>query len=153
LVFDATVPKKISYQLPWRGIFLDLDGSLTGLGPNSWATPNWAHNRVTECTVSTAIHDGLVCSSAAEVRRVVFYGSTPKAVEGTELKISTWDDADVATLKSDNATYTAYLLDKNKSNFSKVPMKAKLDPVTSWAIPFVTGHTYRLHWGDGNDFT
>ena len=118
MVFDATVPKKISYQLPWRGIFLDLDGSLTGLGPNSWATPNWAHNRVSECTVSTAIHDGLVCTSAAEVRRVVFYGPTPKAVEGRELKISKWDDADVATLKVDNATYAAYLLDKNKTNFS-----------------------------------
>ena len=65
LVFDAaTVPQKILYQLPYRGIFLDLDGSLTGLGPNSWATPNWAHNRVTECTVSLPVHNGLICTSA-----------------------------------------------------------------------------------------
>jgi hypothetical protein len=59
----------------------------------------------------------------------------------------------VATLKADNTTYTAYLLDKNKTNFSQVPLKSKLDPALSWAIPFVTGHTYRLHWGEGNDFT
>ena len=23
----------------------------------------------------------------------------------------------------------------------------------SWPVPFVTGHSYRLHWGEGIDFT
>ena len=65
LVFDdATVPQRIFYQLPWRGIFLDLDGSLTGLGANSWATPNWIHNNVPECTVSMNKYNGLICTSA-----------------------------------------------------------------------------------------
>ena len=38
---DATVTKRIKYQYPFRGIFWDLDGSLTGLDANSWATPDW----------------------------------------------------------------------------------------------------------------
>ena len=38
--FDPlTVPIKIRYQFPFRDIFYDLDGSLTGLGPKTWATP------------------------------------------------------------------------------------------------------------------
>lgn len=38
------VDYKINYQIPWRAIIADEDGSLTGLGANSWATPYWKHN-------------------------------------------------------------------------------------------------------------
>ena len=45
LIFDdATVPKRILYELPLAGIWLDLDGTLTGLGPNTWAIPFKPHN-------------------------------------------------------------------------------------------------------------
>ena len=45
LYFDpTTVPKKIWYQVPHRGIFYDLDGSLTGKGAGSWATAYFKHN-------------------------------------------------------------------------------------------------------------
>jgi hypothetical protein len=44
LYFDSSVKVKIRYQEPWREIFYDLDGSLTGLGPNSYATSFWTHN-------------------------------------------------------------------------------------------------------------
>ena len=45
LYFDpASVTAKIRYQEPFREIIYDIDGSLTGLGPNSWATPYWRHN-------------------------------------------------------------------------------------------------------------
>jgi len=44
LKFDTTVTTKIKYQFPFRDIFYDLDGTLTGLGPKSWATPYWRHN-------------------------------------------------------------------------------------------------------------
>jgi len=39
----------VFYQEPRREIILDLDGSLTGLGANSWATAYWKHNEVPEC--------------------------------------------------------------------------------------------------------
>jgi hypothetical protein len=32
-------------------------------------------------------------------------------------------------------------------------MKDKLDPMQSWTIPFVTDHSYRIHWAEGMDFT
>jgi hypothetical protein len=45
LSFDSkTVPKKMWYQYPLRGIWADLDGSLTGKGAGSWATANFLHN-------------------------------------------------------------------------------------------------------------
>jgi len=41
---DATVTKRVRYLGPDKGILNDLDGTLTGLGPNSWATSHWKHN-------------------------------------------------------------------------------------------------------------
>ena len=49
LYFDQTVTTKIRYQFPYRDIFYDLDGTLTGLGPKTWATPYWKHNDQPEC--------------------------------------------------------------------------------------------------------
>ena len=43
------VKRKIMYHTPFRGIFLDLDGTLTGLGPNTWATKNYPHLEQPEC--------------------------------------------------------------------------------------------------------
>lgn len=40
----TTVTLKINYQVPWRAIYYDADGSLTGLSAGSWATPYWTHN-------------------------------------------------------------------------------------------------------------
>jgi len=34
----TNVNKRIKYQMPFKGIFKDLDGTTTGQGPNSWAT-------------------------------------------------------------------------------------------------------------------
>lgn len=47
------VTYKVNYQIPWRAILADLDGTLTGLDANSWATPYWKHNDWDECTVVT----------------------------------------------------------------------------------------------------
>jgi hypothetical protein len=47
--FDSSVTRRVFYQTPRREIILDLDGSLTGLGPRSWATAYWKHNDVPEC--------------------------------------------------------------------------------------------------------
>ena len=44
----------------------------------------------------------------------------------------------------------AYL--ESQNNYSLVPYKTKQDPDNGWAMPFVTGHRYRLHWESGLDF-
>jgi hypothetical protein len=43
IYFDSTVAKKIRYQYPWRAIYQDTDGTLTG-NKGGWATPYWRHN-------------------------------------------------------------------------------------------------------------
>lgn len=59
LTFDDSITRRIKYQMPWRGIFLDLDGSLTGKGPNTWASAHFSHNEhKEECDTNLPVYDG-----------------------------------------------------------------------------------------------
>jgi len=50
LTFDnTTVTRIFNYQYPWRSIYLDEDGTITGKGPKSWATNKYVHHNQTEC--------------------------------------------------------------------------------------------------------
>ena len=74
---DATVPRRIRYQFPFRPIFYDTDGSLTGLGSHSWATGYFPNLEQPECEYDEATRekfDGVICDGTVTIRRVVFYG-------------------------------------------------------------------------------
>jgi len=60
---DATVVRRIKYEIPERGIWFDTDGTLTGLGPNTWATKDFVHNRQPECQLDNVKFNGLICDS------------------------------------------------------------------------------------------
>ena len=49
LFFASSVSRRIHYQAPRREIIYDKDGTLTGLGAKTWATPYWRHNDWPEC--------------------------------------------------------------------------------------------------------
>lgn len=68
----ATVPRAIRWQFPDKGIFLDLDGTLTGIGANTWATSYLPHNLQPECTLDLDVFDGITCNDQVQIRRVVF---------------------------------------------------------------------------------
>jgi hypothetical protein len=44
----------------------------------------------------------------------------------------------------DNNTMKSYIL--NKDNYSIAPMRPKKDPTFAWALPYVTGKKYKIHW-------
>lgn len=151
LKFDDSVPKKISYQFPYRAIFYDEDGSLTGIGVGTWASAYWLHNVAPECMVDQEVFDGIICDNSVQVRRVAFHGYEPSdAFRLMDLRIARWDSSLEASLTSESQR-TAYLDDI--ANYSVVPFKAKKNPANGHAVPFVTGHSYRLHWDSGLDFT
>jgi len=92
LVFDdATVPKRIFYQEPWREIILDLDGSLTNLGPNTWATFSYPHLLHPECTEDLDVFDGVICDSSIALRRIAFWDYEPQSLTMNKFKIARWE--------------------------------------------------------------
>ena len=44
-----------------------------------------------------------------------------------------------------NTNLTEYV---DSKNYSIVPFKDKSNPSNGWAVPFVTGHKYKINWGD-----
>jgi len=150
LVIDtASVTRRVRFQEPFRAILLDETGSFTGLGPKTWVVPYYKHLEQPECQVDLVKFDGIICNSSVQVRRIAFSGATPSSFSGMELKIAKFDPADVAKMK-EAGTLEAYL--NSESNYSVVPFRPKLKPSKGWAMPYVTGHSYRIHWRRGLDF-
>lgn len=65
-----------------------------------------------------------------------------------ELKVTKWDESLVG---SDKTAYIQSL--DNVTDVSILPFKTDLDPKNGWAVPYVTGHKYKVHWRYGLDFT
>lgn len=72
----------------------------------------------------------------------------PNNFYGMRMKIAKID-RDIVKPMSDEE-YEAYL--ETNKNYSLVPWKQKKDPMNGWAMPFVTGKKYRIHWESGLDF-
>jgi hypothetical protein len=80
------------------------------------------------------------------MRRIAFWGWSPNALRGMEMKITPFDSSDVAAMKADES-YQEYV--DNEENYGVVGMKDGENPSSAWTIPFVTNHQYRIHWGEG----
>ena len=107
LYFDEeTVTQRILYTTPWRTIFFDKTGGLTGLGPNSWFVPYWKHLLQPECEAKTE-WGGIVCDSSVEVRRIALHG-LPENFFGMRLKITQLERADEKQMIKDE-TYQEYI--------------------------------------------
>jgi len=60
---DATVNRTANFQYPWRAIFHDEDGSITGKGPGSWLTPHFPHHLGPGCEHKPE-HGGVFCDNS-----------------------------------------------------------------------------------------
>jgi hypothetical protein len=64
LTFHSSVAKKIKYGYPFKAIFRDLDGTLTGKGPESYASFYTMHLAQKECEVLLDEFDGVTCDNS-----------------------------------------------------------------------------------------
>jgi hypothetical protein len=149
------VPKKIRYQIPNREIIHDLDGSLTGLGAGSYAAAFWPHmNATSECTdAEYDQYDGLICDNTIDVRSMVFFDPAPAAMRMQYIKVALWDEDIETALKANETDLFDFEQDVDHYYFSRLMQREPgIDVSNSWAVPYVTGHKYRFHWGEAIDF-
>jgi len=64
------VTRKIKYQTPYRAIYYDIDGSLTGKGAGSWATPYFKHHEQKGCARDEDVWHGMTCDPSVTIRRI-----------------------------------------------------------------------------------
>jgi len=89
-----------------------MDGSLTNLGPRTWAVPNYPHLEQPECKVDLDVMGGIVCDRTAQLRRVVFYNGGPsRDFTGMHMKVLKYDDKQLPT---EEAALETHLKDKKK---------------------------------------
>jgi len=62
LFFDSSVQKIVEYTTPFRTIFFDKTGTMTGKGPSSWFLPYYKHLLQPECSQDDA-KGGIVCDN------------------------------------------------------------------------------------------
>lgn len=146
----ASVTRLIKYQYPYHAIFYDMDGSLTGKGAGSWATPYYAHHNQTECSQSD-FYGGATCDNTVQVRRVAYGAFKPEGLlMGMGMKVLRYDDSIVA---EHGGNHTEYAADKSSARFGTIKYKPKPGNPKGWAFALVTGHKYRISWGmTGLDF-
>ena len=137
---DATVTKRSNWLIPDKGILHDLDGTLTGLGPDSYVTAYWKHNEVPECTVDMDLYSGIICPSPAAVERIVFYGPSEN-IKGKTMYIWLYDDEIIDPMTEEELEQ--YLV---KANASELIFREKESPMFHWTVPYVTGHKYYTRW-------
>ena len=77
------------------------------------------------------------------------YNYAPTHFNNVEIKITKFDDN---LFPGGNQTSYLESLD-NVTDYSAIPWKSDLDPMNAWAVPYVTGHKYKVHWRYGLDFT
>lgn len=107
LFFDpTTVPKIVSYSTPFRTIFFDKSGGMTGKGPNTWFIPYFKHLLVSECENAEA-KGGILCDSTVQVRRVAMFG-LPNNFFGMRMKVLAISEAEEKTKKADAAAWEKF---------------------------------------------
>jgi hypothetical protein len=77
---NSTVTRMFNFGTPYRAIFYDEDGTLTGKGAGSWATSYWKHLEVAECEYDASFWGAIYCDNTVEVRRVAFTSAKPKSL-------------------------------------------------------------------------
>jgi hypothetical protein len=71
------MPRRIRHQVPFRAIYHDLDGTLTGKGPDSWTSFYYKHHEQPGCTTDIEKFDGVICDKRGRMRRVAFHSMSP----------------------------------------------------------------------------
>lgn len=91
----------------------------------------------------------MVCDSSVKVKRIAWYGYKPDHFRGMNMNILKYDSADIkAMTDQEKADYIA-----DGANYSNMFWKEKLKPSNTWALPWVTGHGYRVTWANDLDYT
>ena len=128
----TNVSQRVRFNVPYKEILIDLDGSLTGNSVNGTVTFYYEHLDVPGCTRDETVYNGLVCDDSVMIRRVEFYAANPTG----NFKM---EDLNIFR-NEDNAN----------GDMGAIKYRIKND---SWAVPFVTGYSYNLSWASRGDFS
>ena len=131
LTFNNVV-QRVRFNVPYKEIIVDNDGSLTGSNARGLVTYFYSHLNVPGCVRDEAVYNGLVCDETVTIRKVEFLNLNPFDAFSMQL-LDIWN--------LDNAA--------KDNNPGSIPYRMMRK---SWAAHFVTGQSYKLSWRSRADF-
>ena len=130
---------------PQRGIFEFTDTN-SFVPQNTTIAAFWTHLITPDCSYETK-YNAIVCN--AKIRRVTLYNISPGSMVGPDINILRTDGKGILSynITVNGTTYTQY-------NWSAIGTALSQNHHrvggTVYSIPFVTGYTYSLFWGNGD---
>ena len=137
--------KLINWGFPATGFFEILDNTLNG-NTGIFVAAFLTHLQTDQCVADLATYNAIVCAPGQKIRRVGFYGQSPFAIFNfLPAEILRLDGTDIpfTPVTDDNGVVT------NEPTWSQIKMQKggkNKSPNRTWNIPFVTNHTYNVHW-------
>lgn len=130
---------RINQTFPKKAIFLDMDGTLTDLGPNSWATHFYQHLINDDCFEDKRMN-GVVCKPNVTIRVLRLEGDD---IRRRSIWIANMDDSTLAKYNGDEWKYR-----NDPENFAKIAYQEL--PNRCYTVPIVTGKKYFFHFDGKN---
>jgi len=127
--------KRVKHTLPFKEIWFDKDGSLTGI-VNGSVTYARDFNKWAECSVDTTgeLDFGIKCDASVRIRRMQFDGVTPQEM----------DFLYIAATQANGPGQISAIPAGQVAGRSTVPFLVK--EIYGWVLPMVTSHWYDLTW-------
>lgn len=82
---------------------------------------------------------------------MIFDNYSPSSLVLLYMKIARWEDDIEANITSNDTYLTEFTQDVNHEYFSRYQWRKGPKPNDAWTWPVITGHRYRIHWGEAND--
>jgi len=149
--YNDSVPgdKYLKWNYPFKGIFRDRDGSMSGYPSERFITPFYSYmlpDTNLECERNPALDDSAVCdASKVQIRRFVFYNQTPWNVySNMPIHITQYDSNLLAKTYATKEDFDAVY------DEGSIPMKSGSYPSNAWAVALVTKKNYLVNWGFWN---
>ena len=90
-----------------------------------------------------------MCDPGVAIRRLVFFGYKPDNFKGKQMNVLNYNDDIIEAMSAEEKE--AYI--ENEENYSVYNFRSKENPSDAWAVPYVTGRKYRIHWANYLDYT
>ena len=134
----VNVSRRVAWSKPYKDIFIDLDGTLTGMGPGT-VMPFYAFNKWPECvrdsTPNGALGGGLVCSDSVVVRRLSLDNHVPASLDFVNLNISSSAGADVVKFRPGETYGWAWpMVVARRSNDSRRDYSVLFQSLSDWQM-------------------
>uniref|UniRef100_A0A0G4ICS1 PA14 domain-containing protein n=1 Tax=Chromera velia CCMP2878 TaxID=1169474 RepID=A0A0G4ICS1_9ALVE len=128
----------VTWRSPFKEIFWDMDGTLTGAGANTFTTPSYEFSAAhPACSAGgSQVDSGIICT--VPVRKIEFRDYEPREIARKDIMLYSMAQPDPATPNPDPKNDTV------GDGWDGIPFRPR--DFSGWAVPAPVGRWYNVTW-------